>query len=57
MPSIKDWPHAPIHRISSDGIYMITGATLHKENLFPTAEKLSGLEEELLTLAKIWMAA
>ena len=52
MPPIKDWPHAPIHRISSDGIYMVTGATLHKEHLFPTAEKLSGLEEELLTLAK-----
>jgi putative transposase len=52
MCPVKDWPHAPIHRISSDGIYMVTGATLHKEHLFTTAEKLRLLEHELLTLAK-----
>ena len=52
MPPIKDWPHAPIHRINSDGIYMVTGATLYKEHLFPTEEKLALLERELLTLAK-----
>jgi putative transposase len=52
MPPLKDWPHAPIHRIDSNGIYMITGATLHKELLFISDEKLNLLEEELLTLAK-----
>ena len=52
MPPIKDWPHAPIHRLGSDGIYMVTGATLHKEHFFTTAEKLSLVENELLTLAK-----
>src|SRR6266566_2045290 len=52
MSPIKDWPHAPIHRISSDGIYMVTGATLHKKHFFLTAEKLGALEHELLTLAK-----
>jgi putative transposase len=52
MSPIKDWPHAPLHRINSDGIYMVTGATLHKKHLFPTAEKLHLLEHELLTLAK-----
>ena len=52
MSPIKDWPHAPIHRISSDGIYMVTGATLHKEHLFPTVKKLDMLERELLDLAK-----
>jgi putative transposase len=31
---------------------MVTGATLHKEHLFTTDEKLSLLERELLTLAK-----
>ena len=31
---------------------MVTGATLHKEHIFPTAEKLNLLERELLTLAK-----
>lgn len=52
MSPTKDWPHAPIHRINSDGIYMVTGATLYKEHLFPTEEKLNVLEGELLTLAK-----
>jgi putative transposase len=25
-----DWPHAPVHRLDSDGIYMVTAATLRK---------------------------
>lgn len=52
MPNTKDWPHAPVHRFNCDGIYMVTGATLRKEHLFQTSEKLSLLESELLTLAK-----
>ena len=52
MTPIKDWPHAPIHRLSNDGIYMVTGATLHKERLFNTDGKLSMLENQLLVLAK-----
>ena len=54
MSPNKDWPHAPIHRIDSSGIYMVTGATVHKEHVFTTAEKLSLVEEELLRLAKIY---
>ena len=52
MTPTKEWPHAPIHRIDSDGIYMVTGATLRKVHLFTTAEKLSLLENDLLSLAK-----
>src|ERR1044072_8676681 len=48
----NDWPHAPIHRLGSDGVYMITGATLYKKLLFSTAEKLTLLESEILTLAR-----
>ncbi len=51
MPT-KDWPHAPVHRLSSHGIYMVTGATLHKEKLFSSDEKLCLLENNLLTLAR-----
>ena len=50
----KAWPHAPIHRLSSDGIYMVTGATLQKRLLFSTPEKLTSLENDVLTLAKIY---
>lgn len=54
MSPAKDWPHAPIHRINSDGIYMVTGATIHKDHIFNTAEKLRLVENELLTLAKTY---
>jgi putative transposase len=33
---------------------MVTAATIHKEHIFTTAEKLSLVQEELLTLAKIY---
>jgi putative transposase len=48
----KDWPHAPVHRISSDGIYMITAAVLGKRLLFDTPEKLTLLETNLPSLSK-----
>lgn len=48
----KAWPHAPIHRLSSDGIYMVTAATLYKRRFFSTPEKLASLENDILTLAK-----
>lgn len=54
MRSDKDWPHAPIHRLGSDGVYMITGATLYKRKLFSTPEKLTLLEGEILALAKLY---
>ncbi|HVQ36423.1 MAG TPA: hypothetical protein VMS31_02755 [Pyrinomonadaceae bacterium] len=51
----KDWPHAPIHRLDSHGVYMVTGATLHKRLLFSTAARLNLLENELLTLSKKYL--
>jgi putative transposase len=40
------------HRLDSDGIYIVTAATLHKEPLFAGARKLTLLENGLLSLAK-----
>jgi len=48
----KDWPHAPVHRIDSRGVYMVTAATLYKKLLFKDATRLDLLERELLSLAK-----
>jgi putative transposase len=48
----KDWPHAPLHRLDTNGVFMITAATLHKEHFFRTPEKLTLLENSLLSLAK-----
>ena len=50
----KPCPHAPIHRLSSNGIYMVTGATLQKRLIFSTPEKLTSLENDVLTLAKLY---
>ncbi len=48
----KDWPHAPLHRLDTNGVFMITAATLYKEHFFRTPEKLTLLENTLLSLAK-----
>jgi putative transposase len=49
---MKDWPHAPVHRLDSNGIYMVTAATLNKEHLFADGRRLDLLEHALLSLAK-----
>ena len=49
---LKDWPHAPVHRLGSNGIYMVTGATMYKEHFFAGRNKLQLLEGSLLTLSK-----
>ncbi|HXP63035.1 MAG TPA: hypothetical protein VN829_21220 [Dongiaceae bacterium] len=52
----KDWPHAPVHRLSEHGIYIVTASTLYKRRLFDTPAKRDLLERMLLTLAKkcVW---
>jgi len=50
--SDKDWPHAPVHRISKHGTYIVTSGTYQKALLFDTPEKLTLLERKLLSLAK-----
>src|SRR5262249_24006691 len=51
---VKDWPHAPVHRLGSDGVYMVTAATLYKEHLFHSPHKLTMLEMQLLSLSKTY---
>jgi len=48
----RDWPHAPVHRVDSRGVYIVTASTLHKEHFFAGAVMLDLLEGELLSLAK-----
>ena len=47
----RDWPHAPLHRLSDEGTYLVTGATYQNEHLFRGAERLDLLEATLLSLA------
>ena len=52
MPQPKDWPHAPLHRLSAHGAYIVTAGTLNKEHLFRGPERLDLLESTLLRIAK-----
>jgi putative transposase len=47
-----DWPHAPVHRLDSQGIYIVTAGTLHKTHFFFDSTRLASLQQCLLTLAK-----
>ena len=51
-PAAKTWPHAPVHRLDANGVFMITGATLHKKHFFHMPEKLTLLESSMLSLAR-----
>jgi putative transposase len=48
----KDWPHAPLHRISEYGNYIVTAGTYQKALLLDSPEKRTLLEGQLLSLAK-----
>jgi putative transposase len=48
----KCWPHAPSHRISDHGTFMVTAATLGKQHLFRSEDRLTLLEDKLLLLAR-----
>src|SRR5258705_7767342 len=52
----KDWPHAPVHRLTEHGIYIVTAGTLHKQRMFDTPAKLDLVERMLLSFAKqcVW---
>jgi putative transposase len=47
----KDWPHAPLHRLSEHGTYMVTTGTLRKAHIFHTPDRLDFLESQLLSFA------
>ena len=36
----KAWPHAPVHKTSKHGTYIVTAGTLHKEHFFRGKERL-----------------
>jgi hypothetical protein len=48
----RDWPHAPLHRVSEQGTYIVTGSTYEKAHYFRGADRLDYLEATLLSLAK-----
>src|SRR5260370_20389614 len=51
-PAHQDWPHAPVHRISEHGTYLVTTGTYQKVHYFGGSDRLDHLEAKLLSLAK-----
>jgi putative transposase len=45
------WPHAPVHRLTETGVYMVTAATYRKQPLFHGDSVLRMLHNALLTIA------
>jgi hypothetical protein len=43
----KDWPHAPVHRLSDCGTYLVTAGTLYKEHCFRGPDALNLLQSAL----------
>jgi putative transposase len=51
-PEHSHWPHAPTHRLSELGTFIVTASTTNKDHLFRGPDRLALLENELLRLAK-----
>jgi putative transposase len=51
LAAAKDWPHAPVHRLSEQGTYMVTTGTYRKFHIFNDIQRLDLLESMLLNLA------
>jgi putative transposase len=49
---LRDWPHAPLHRLGEPGAYIITAGTYQKQRFFNSPEKLTFLTNTVLDLAE-----
>jgi putative transposase len=52
LVGVKDWPHAPIHRLDESGIYMVTSGTYQKKHFFNTPDRLEMLMSKLFECVK-----
>jgi putative transposase len=48
----RDWPHAPLHRLSEAGTYIVTAGTYERQHHFAGSARLDHLENALLTAAR-----
>src|SRR5207253_8108191 len=52
VSAIRDWPRAPLHRLSEHGTYLVTAGTLYKDHHFASRQRLDLLQAKLLELAR-----
>ncbi len=50
LPS-SHWPHSPLHKIDTEGTYMVTACTYQKLHYFKSKDRLSFLQKTLITEA------
>ena len=48
------WPHAPQHRLSAGGTFIVTSGTYRKIHRFTDEKRLKGLHDGLLPYAKLY---
>ena len=51
MKNSPHWPHAPLHRLSGRGTYIVTAGTYQKEHFFRSPKRLGVLHRGLLSVA------
>ena len=49
---VWDWPHAPLHRLSDAGAYIVTAGTYTKAHYFRDSTRLEFLTRTLLDLRR-----
>ena len=49
---MTNWPHAPLHLLKDQGVYMVTAGTYLKMHYFKTNEALELLHDSLLSLSR-----
>ena len=49
-----DWPHAPLHRLTGKGTFIVTAGTCQKEHFFGDADRLDFLQVEFLSKAEVY---
>ena len=53
MPQmIRDWPHAPAHRLTASGAYIVTSGTYHGIPIFNSTDRLTYLTNSILDLTE-----
>ena len=50
--TLRDWPHAPIHRLNETGVFMVTSGTYQKASFFDSAKRLTLLANSLIELCQ-----
>ena len=49
---MTNWPHAPLHKFTEAGVYMVTAGTMYKRHYLKSPDRLTIVHDMLLDLAQ-----